>query len=224
MAMANNRKRCFTCSRENNTYTCEGCSKRFCSIHIPEHQQILNEELHHIINDYNQFKQRINEQKQYSYNYSLIEQIDHWERNSIEIIQQKAKDCREIVIKSSRPCINDIEKKFNNLNEQIKQIHSENDFNESNLIYLRNQLIKITQALDNSLNIHIQEDSKSFINEIAIVSEKKPQFSKWKQNSITAAGGNIVGQKLNQFNCPAGIFIDKKKNIFIADCSNHRIV
>ncbi|CAF1312321.1 unnamed protein product [Adineta steineri] len=154
----------------------------------------------------------------------LAEQIDQWERNSIEIIQEKAKDCREIVIKSSQPYINDIKKKFNNLNEQIKQFHSENDFNEINLIYLRNRLIKITQALNNSLNIYIQEDSKSFINEIAIISEKKPKFNKWKQDAITVAGGNLAGQKLNQFNCPAGIFIDKKKNIFIVDCANHRVV
>ncbi|CAF3851546.1 unnamed protein product, partial [Adineta steineri] len=51
-----------------------------------------------------------------------------------------------------------------------------------------------------------------------------PKFSKWKQNAITVAGGNGQGQELNQLNGPVGIFIDKKKNIFIADWTNHRIV
>ncbi|CAF1476839.1 unnamed protein product [Adineta steineri] len=50
------------------------------------------------------------------------------------------------------------------------------------------------------------------------------RFSKWKQNAITVAGGNGEGQKLNQLNRPEGIFIDKNKNIFIADRFNHRIV
>ncbi|CAF1493020.1 unnamed protein product, partial [Adineta steineri] len=50
------------------------------------------------------------------------------------------------------------------------------------------------------------------------------RFSKWKQNAITVAGGNGHGQKLNQLNRPEGIFIDKNKNIFIADRYNHRIV
>ncbi|CAF4201886.1 unnamed protein product, partial [Adineta steineri] len=50
------------------------------------------------------------------------------------------------------------------------------------------------------------------------------RFSKWKQNAITVAGGNGEGQKLNQLNRPEGIFIDKNKNIFIADRLNHRIV
>ncbi|CAF0831608.1 unnamed protein product [Adineta steineri] len=47
---------------------------------------------------------------------------------------------------------------------------------------------------------------------------------KWKQNAITVAGGNGQGQQLNQVDHPLGIFIDKKKNIFIAEFLNHRIV
>ncbi|CAF1408383.1 unnamed protein product, partial [Adineta steineri] len=50
------------------------------------------------------------------------------------------------------------------------------------------------------------------------------KFKKWKQDAITVAGGNGGGQQLNQLNRPLGIYIDKKKNVFIADCSNHRII
>ncbi|CAF0774812.1 unnamed protein product [Adineta steineri] len=47
---------------------------------------------------------------------------------------------------------------------------------------------------------------------------------KWKQNVITVAGGNGLGQQLNQIGHPYGIFIDEKKNIFIAEFWNDRIV
>ncbi|CAF0718848.1 unnamed protein product [Adineta steineri] len=47
---------------------------------------------------------------------------------------------------------------------------------------------------------------------------------KWKQNAITVAGGNGPGQQLNQLYFPQGISIDEKKNIFIADPRNDRIV
>ncbi|CAF4145421.1 unnamed protein product, partial [Adineta steineri] len=47
---------------------------------------------------------------------------------------------------------------------------------------------------------------------------------KWKQNAITVAGGNGYGEELNQLNYPYGTFIDEKKNIFVADYFNHRIV
>ncbi|CAF1421402.1 unnamed protein product, partial [Adineta steineri] len=50
------------------------------------------------------------------------------------------------------------------------------------------------------------------------------KFSKWKQDAITVAGGNGKGQELNQLYWPGGIFVDKNKNIFIADSWNHRIV
>ncbi|CAF1105965.1 unnamed protein product [Adineta steineri] len=227
MAMTNNKTHCFICNTEKITYSCEGCSKRFCLTDLTEHQQLLKEELNHIINDYDQFKQRINEQKQNPQNLqsnSLIKQINQWEIDSIEIIQQRAQNCREIVIKTSETFIYDIETKFNDLCEQIKQIQKENEFNEINLNYLTNELIDITQELNNPSNISIQRDSQSFINEILIVSSKKPRFNKWKQNAITVAPENEKGHESNQLNNPIGIFIDEKKNVFIADTSNHRIV
>ncbi|CAF0751719.1 unnamed protein product [Adineta steineri] len=224
MAMANNKRKCFTCHRENNTYTCEGCSKRFCLVHLNEHEQKFNEELSHIINDYNGFKERINEQKQNPHNHSLIKQIDQWEIKSTEIIQQKAQDCRQVVLESLQTCINDTEKKFNDLTEQIKHLQKENDFNEINLNHLTNHLIEITQELNNPSNISIQQDSQSVIDDISIILLKKPKFNKWKQNAVTVAGGNGEGQQLNQLHHPLGIFINEKKNIFIADCWNHRIV
>ncbi|CAF4139501.1 unnamed protein product [Adineta steineri] len=224
MAMANNKTQCFTCNKGKITYLCEGCSKRFCYIHIPEHHQKLNEDLHHIIDDYNEFKERINKQKQNPQNHSLIKQIDQWEMDSIEKIQQKAKESREMVIGSLQTCINDIETKFNDLNKQIQQLQIENDFNEFNLSFLRKQLRKITEELNNPSNISIPEDPQSFINEISIILSKKPKFNKWKQDAITVTGGNGYGEKLNQLYHPEGIFIDKQKNIFIADRFNHRIV
>ncbi|CAF4094965.1 unnamed protein product [Adineta steineri] len=224
MAMANNKTLCFTCNKDKITYLCEGCLKNFCLMDLTKHRQILNQELHHIITDHHQFKQIFNEQKPNLDDLSLIDQINQWEKNSIDKIKQKAKDCIEIVIKSSQTFINDIEKKFNDLSEQIKQIHKENEFNEINLNYLRNQLIEITKEFNNSSNLSIQQDSQSFINDISIILSKKSKFNKWKQDAITVAGENGYGHELNQFNGPYRIFIDKTKNIFIADFWNHRIV
>ncbi|CAF1134327.1 unnamed protein product [Adineta steineri] len=224
MAMANNKTQCFKCNKEKITYPCEGCSQRFCFTDLTEHKQILNEELNHIINNYDEFKQRINEQKQNPQNHLLIKQINQWERSSIGKIQQKAQECRKLVIESSQVFINEIEIKFNYLSEQIKQIHKENEFNEINLSYLTNQLKTITEELNDPTKISIEQNSQSFINEISIISSIKQKWGKWKQNAMTVAAGNEQGEGLNQLKFPFGIFIDKKKNIFIADCWNHRIV
>ncbi|CAF1335323.1 unnamed protein product [Adineta steineri] len=224
MAMANNKTQCFKCNKEKITYPCEGCSQRFCFVDLAEHKQLLHDELHIITNGYNEFKQRINERKRDPHNHPLIEQINQWETNSIEKIQQKAQEYRESVVKSSDTCINGIEMKFNDLSEQIQLLQKENEFNEINLNYLRNQLKEITEELNNPPNISIEQNSRSFINDISIILSKKPELDKWKQNAITVAGGNGLGKELNQLNGPYGLFIDKNKNIFIADFDNHRIV
>ncbi|CAF1181239.1 unnamed protein product [Adineta steineri] len=224
MAMANNKTQCFTCNKEKITYPCKGCSKEFCLMDLTEYQRILSDELNLITNEYNEFKQRINEQKQNPQNDLLIKQIDEWEAKSIAVIQQKAQQCRKIAMGYLPTFLNDIEKKFNDLSQQIKQIHHENESNEINLIYLRNQLIEITQELNNPSKIFIKEDSQSFINEISIISSRESKFNKWKQNAIVVAGGNGQGQQLNQLFFPYEIFIDKKKNIIIADYGNNRIV
>ncbi|CAF1361527.1 unnamed protein product [Adineta steineri] len=224
MAIANNRTQCFTCNKNKITYPCEGCSQRFCLMDLTEHRQILNNELHHIINEYNQFKQRFSEQKPNPHDLSLIDQINQWEIDSINKIKQRAKDSRETVIRSSQTVLNDTEKKFNDLNKQIKQIHNENEYNEINLEYLRNQLKEMTQELNNPSNMSIQQNSKPLINDVSIILSKKPTWNKWRQNAMTVVGGYGQGQKLNQLNRPTGISIDRKKNIFITDCYNHRIV
>ncbi|CAF1490159.1 unnamed protein product [Adineta steineri] len=225
MAMTKNKTHCFTCNKDKITYLCEGCVKNFCLMDLTKHRQLLNEELYHIINDYNQFKQIFNEQKPSSHDLSLIDQINQWQRNSIEKIKQKAKDSIENVIKSSQALLNDIEIKFNDLNEQLKQIHSENEFNEINLNYLRNELTKIREEFYHPRKTSIEKDLQAFTNDISIIPlEKKSKFNNWNKNAITVAGGNGYGEKLNQLNCPVGIFIDKNKNILIADCSNYRIV
>ncbi|CAF4198993.1 unnamed protein product, partial [Adineta steineri] len=48
--------------------------------------------------------------------------------------------------------------------------------------------------------------------------------NKWKQNSITVVGESGYKHELNQLNGPYGMFINKEKNIFIANLNNHRIV
>ncbi|CAF4161746.1 unnamed protein product [Adineta steineri] len=174
--MANNKTLCFTCKKEKITYPCEGCSQRFCFTDLADHKQLLNDELNRIINNYDEFKQTIHEQKQNPHHHSLIKQINQWETTSIEKIQQKAQKCRKIVISSLQTCINDIELKFHDLSKQIKQIHKEDEFNEINLNHLTSQLRKITEEFNNPSNMYIQQDSQSFINEISVISSKSKSF------------------------------------------------
>ncbi|CAF0747296.1 unnamed protein product [Adineta steineri] len=88
---------------------------------------------------------------------------------------------------------------------------------------LNNESIARIQLLEtsNSQSIETIEHLQRKVKELK---KPQPKWDKWKQNAITVAGGNEKGQQLNQLYGPEGIFVDKNKNIFIADVENHRIV
>ncbi|CAF1003832.1 unnamed protein product [Adineta steineri] len=89
---------------------------------------------------------------------------------------------------------------------------------------LNNESVARIQLLETSNNQYI-ETIQQLKHKVEQINKPQPKLNKWKQNAITVAGGNGEGQELNQLNSPGGIFIDKSKNIFIADgWLNHRIV
>ncbi|CAF0789752.1 unnamed protein product [Adineta steineri] len=227
MATANSRAKCSICNKANATCFCSGCSEGFCFQHLAEHQQILRRQLDEIINDHNQFQQKVIQQKQNPQNSSLIQQINEWETDSIEKIQQTAQQCRETLMKLTQKTINDVEKKFIELSEKLKEIHEENEFNEIDLKHFQSKLTQITKEFLQSSNISIRQDSQEFINKISIISsfeQIQTKKNRFQQFAITVAGGNGEGDDLNQLYSPEGIFIDNDKSIYIADPWNHRIV
>ncbi|UJR17586.1 hypothetical protein I4U23_004482 [Adineta vaga] len=174
MATANNTTQCSKCLKYKRiTVLCKGCSKEFCQTDWNDHQQLLNEELNSIINDYDQFRHKINDQKQNPLNHSLIKQIDQWERKSSRTIQQTAEKCRQNVFEHSRRSFKDTEKTLSELSEQIKEIQRENEFNEIDLNDLRRKLNQMNEELNNPSNLSIREHRQGFIKEISIVFLKR---------------------------------------------------
>ncbi|CAF2058633.1 unnamed protein product, partial [Rotaria magnacalcarata] len=48
--------------------------------------------------------------------------------------------------------------------------------------------------------------------------------ARWKQNGLTVAGGNGLGNGINQLSNPWGLYVDDDQTVYVADPSNHRIV
>ncbi|CAF1364131.1 unnamed protein product [Adineta steineri] len=227
MTTANIRVQCSICNKGNTTYICRGCSKDFCFQHLTEHRQILHRQLDEIINDHDQFQQTIIQQKQNLLNSPLVQQINEWEKNSVEKIQQTAEECRETAMNLTQKLINNIEKTFIELSRKLKGICEENEFNEIDLNNFQSKLTQITKESLQPSNISIQQDSQEFIKKISVISsfeQIQTEKNQFQQFAITVAGGNRQGSELNHFNCPSGIFINNDKSIYIADSENHRIV
>jgi adenylosuccinate synthase len=86
---------CVTCGKGIGQFKCEGCSQTFCTKHVVEHRQTLNQQLEDIILEHDTLQQATKENKRQST--SLMTYIDQWEQKSIEKIRQMAKEVREKV-------------------------------------------------------------------------------------------------------------------------------
>ena len=81
---------CFTCNKEKITYSCQGCSQRYCVSDLLNHRKYLSQQLDFIENEHDQLRQNLYDQKVDPTKNPLIKQIDEWEINSINKIKQMA--------------------------------------------------------------------------------------------------------------------------------------
>ena len=169
MATGNTRNQCYSCHKQTRTYLCQGCSQNFCFEDLTKHHQDLHAELEKIENDHGQFRQMIIDQKENIGQSSSIKQIDQWEKDSIDKIQQRAKECREEVIEFKNKCLIKFEDRLNNLMQQIRELRSRNQFNEFDLNLIQSRFRKIREDFEKPKNISIEQDSSRFIPRIFVI-------------------------------------------------------
>ena len=116
------------------------------------------------------FRQNLSEQIKLPNQQDLIQQVNKWEQVSINKIQQTAEKNRQFILKQMNKGFEKIDIDLNHLTNQIKEIRQESDFNELNLIDLRNKLGRLQTKLNNLSNISLKEDnsSSSIINRIYV--------------------------------------------------------
>jgi chromosome segregation ATPase len=169
MAAGTGKSRCSICGKEKRAVRCEGCLQLFCYDHLTDHRQELTKQLDLIEVNRDLFRQALNEQRNHPQLHSSFKQIDQWEEDSIDIIQQTANDCRQILIQQTTKNIHQIEIHLSKLSDHLRKIRQENDFNEIDLNQLEEKLKQLAEKLDKLSNFSIQQDSKPLIQNISVV-------------------------------------------------------
>ncbi|CAF3766575.1 unnamed protein product [Rotaria sp. Silwood1] len=193
---------------------------------------MLNKQLDEVEVTRDLFRQALSEHTSESKNHILIQQINDWERDSIEKIQQTADEARKLLLKYTAKHILDVEIKLNKLTGQLRYSRQENDFIETDLHQWKKQLTQLTDEFNKPSNITIRQDSKALVNKIYVdistissCTMKINANTKWFVNGVTGAEGNERGDGLNQLDCSWSICIDDDEQvIYIADTYNHRII
>ena len=84
---ATGKAQCCICDKEKIAYRCGGCSQDFCITDLMEHRQTLGKQFDEIENDRDQFLQILVEHKKNPSNHLLMQQINQWEKDSIQKIK-----------------------------------------------------------------------------------------------------------------------------------------
>jgi hypothetical protein len=167
-APATSRNLCDTCGKAKGISKCEGCSKIFCYNHFGDHRQELNQQLDEVEVSRDLFRQTLTEQTAKPQKHALIQEINDWERDSINKIRQTAEEARRMLLEHTTRHINEIEGKLNTLTDQLKQSRRQNDFVETEICQWKEELIRLEDDLVKLSNIGVREDSKPLVSKIYV--------------------------------------------------------
>ena len=168
MATADARILCITCDKEKAIFKCGGCSQNFCFQHSSDHRQQLGKLLEEVVTSHDFFRQTLNEQTAKAENHVSMQEIDEWERNSIDQIRQEADKARQLLRKHTMDHFTEVEVQLNNLTDQLQESRQKDDFFEADLHRWKQELDRLTEELMKSSNVLVRQSvtpcvTKNFI-------------------------------------------------------------
>jgi hypothetical protein len=177
---ANTKKQCG--KKNNGIMICSGCQKSFCGKHVNEHRQELGAELDDIRQEHDLLHHKI---EKLSIDDQLFQEIDQWEKESIEKIQLAATTAR----KNLQDILDQLKQRFSKTCRDIAvNIYSSceaDDYSEDDLDRWKEQLETLKLTIKSSTSVEIIQDQKSVIHLITVKSSdsNKEQFPLTRSSS-----------------------------------------
>ena len=144
---------------------CEGCSKAFCIKHFTNHRSLLEEEMKMIIDEHDLLKNSLDQQ----INKPLIKEVDQWEKESMEKVQQRANELRQELLQSTVNSANDLSKNLQQLSDKLAESRENDSFIETDLQSWKNTLSNLKANLTSTSTASInRRDNISLVQNISI--------------------------------------------------------
>jgi chromosome segregation ATPase len=159
---------CSICRKTRGILKCEGCLKIFCHDDYENHREELNIQLDEVKVTLDLFRQILVEQTAAPQRHTLIQKIDDWERESIDKVQQTAGKARQLLMKPITRHINRVEIKLNQLTDEIRPSHENNDFVETEIHQWKEKLTELENELTKPSDIDVRQDFESLVANIHI--------------------------------------------------------
>ncbi|CAF3726014.1 unnamed protein product [Rotaria sordida] len=245
MATANESNLCSICNKPSARCFCIGCKKYFCSKDFKEHEQQLSIKFDSdIVSSHDELLCQIQKlEKSNSLSLDLFDQIEQWKRTTINKVEKAAEKAHHQLIELIDKQRITIIKQLEPITNEIRHRREEDNFVENDIDRLRTKLNEVQQMLkpfiqkdttksiiidnvqiDWNQLIYIREEQQQQPNSPVLLNGDLNVNTKWIQHGITVAGINGRGTEVSQLCNPWGLYLDDDQTIYIADCSNHRIM
>ncbi|CAF3498289.1 unnamed protein product [Rotaria sp. Silwood1] len=235
---------CSTCTKPSAKFLCVGCDRYFCSKHFKEHEQKLSTKFdHEIVKSHDELLDQLQKLEKSNYLSSdLFAQIEEWRKATIDKVDKAAERARQELTELLDKQKITIAKQLEPITKEIHSRRDEDDFVESDIHRLRQQINEIQRSIQqlirkDTTKIIIVDNDKIDWNRLIYAQGEQQKLSvpflrsenvnanvKWIQNGVTVAGGNEHGNDMNQLYHPWGLCVDDDQTIYIAEYSNHRIM
>lgn len=161
MASPSLERSCSTCEKAVSIVMCQGCETSFCSKHFAKHRQELSQQFDNICKERDILLQDLNIDENID---SLLQKIDQYEQESIEIIKMNAKKARTTLRKMRNEVKDEFEICKNKLTEQLQNSRATNDFTEVDLNDWTEYLKKLRQSIEDLSTINVVHDNNIISN------------------------------------------------------------
>jgi hypothetical protein len=194
MAKAN---RCSTCQKQPGVMHCIGCDAYFCAKDFRGHREILFHEMDGLVGERNDLQEEINKATQKNDSRSpLIEQINKWEKTTIDKVKQTAENVRQQTFQLLNSKRVKITNEFKDFSEELAELKESENFVEQDLARLKDMirqfhqvLTQLTQPVTIQLNT---KESDAVKWDILIYVHEKPTDTGRQQPQVQAIGKFLI--------------------------------
>jgi hypothetical protein len=163
-ASTNSKKVCSKCEKGTGAFSCDGCQQSFCLKHVAEHRQELISQMDNVEQEHDIFHEDLLNRTEKQNEHILFNQINRWEKESIDKIQQIAQESRITLKQILDNIINYGQKSLNKISLKLRRARQFDDFFENDLTRWTQQLNHLRAEIECMLNnINITNDHSTSI-------------------------------------------------------------
>ncbi|CAF1110123.1 unnamed protein product [Adineta steineri] len=194
---------CSTCQKPTGIILCTGCDGYFCTKDFRGHRELLFTEMEKLVEERNKVKEEINKPTNANdTNNPLIEEINAWEKITIEKVRQTAEQMRQQANQLMNSKSVKITNEFRSFSEELANMKETEDYVEHDLARLKQKIDQFNEdltQLSQGTRIELNKDESEKINwnRIIYVQEKLAEVE--RQQTPTIKQGMFLTTNLNKF-------------------------